>query len=140
MKQEKARKGMLAKFAAVLTAFVLAMSFLPISVLGTQSAWADIASGTSGTCSWVISDAGVLTISPTNGNSGTLANYDPESEFPYSWSQNNSSITAIVIEPGVSANTSMQDMFQGCTQLESISGLSNLNTSAVTSMGNMFKC
>ena len=36
-------------------------------------AYADIASGTSGTCSWVIDDAGTLTIRPTDGVSGTLA-------------------------------------------------------------------
>ena len=35
----------------------------------------DIASGTSGTCSWVIDSEGVLTISPTDGVSGTLADF-----------------------------------------------------------------
>ena len=40
-----------------------------------EAAEANIAEGTSGTCTWTISADGELVIKPTNGEEGTLANF-----------------------------------------------------------------
>ena len=65
---------------------------------GINDAWAAIASGTSGTCSWVIDDAGVLTISPTNGTSGTLASVSSGNGPFYNYRTN---VKKVIVEPGV---------------------------------------
>ena len=54
---------------------ILTMAVGLIVMLNKPSFGADIASGTCGTCSWVIDSEGVLTISPTDGVSGTLAEF-----------------------------------------------------------------
>ena len=60
---------------------------------------ANIASGTSGTCSWAIDNNGKLTISPSNGTNGTLANMSLESDVP--WLSYSSNIVEVYIESGV---------------------------------------
>ena len=54
---------------------------------------ATIASGTSGTCSWVIDDDGVLTIRPSNGVEGTL-----QSTMRQSWYSQRSQIKEVKFE------------------------------------------
>ena len=66
----------------------------------------DIASGTSGTCSWVIDSEGVLTISPTDGVSGLL-----ETNVP--WGQYKSAVTKVIVNNGVKANTRLEWFFNG---------------------------
>ena len=99
----------------------------------------DIASGTSGTCSWVIDKDGVLTISPTDGVSGTLDNtrinasgYNNDKWFVY-----NLSVKKVIVNPGVKVNTIGSYLFhdfQNCTEMD----ISNLDTSNVTNMRGMF--
>ena len=103
---------------------------------GADAAYADIATGTSGTCSWVIDDNGVLTISPTDGVSGTLKSYMPG--YPQCpWSSYGTRIKKVVVNPGVSAAAGCYRLFDNltaCTEMD----LSNFNTSNVTDMSSMF--
>lgn len=94
---------------------------------------ADIASGTSGGCTWVIDDAGTLTIRPTNGVSGTLESY-VTTAAPW---QNNTQVTSVIIQPGVKTRESAK-LFYGLSNCESMV-LSNLDTSNSTTMNNMFR-
>ena len=94
----------------------------------------DIASGTSGTCSWVIDANGVMTISVTSGDSGVLGS-PTQSGWP--WNNYVAQVTKVVIEPGVKTGANCSKMFSGfvnCTEME----LTNLDTSAATNMNSMF--
>ena len=90
-----------------------------------------------GTCEWRIDDAGLLTIRPLgNSASGVLDSWLPD-QTP--WRRDASlrtSITSVVIEPGVIAETCFH-MFSDCTNLVSVD-LSGLDTSQVTDMTCMF--
>ena len=115
---------------------ILTMAVSLIIVLNKSSLAADddIASGTSGTCSWVIDSEGVLTIRPTNGVSGVLAS---NSGFYSPWFLNNSHINKIVIQEGVKANEKSSYLFahlENCKEMD----LHNLDTSNVTTMWCMF--
>ena len=118
--------------------FLLLFCALFMIIDSPIKAKADIASGTCGTCSWVISDDGTLTISPTDGVSGTLASYmngNTENGPFHSWS---SSIKKVVVEPGVSTGTGCVHLFyslSNCTEMD----LSNLDTSNATNMARMFE-
>lgn len=81
--------------------------------LGNRDVYADIASGTSGTCSWVIDDDGMLTISPTDGLHGTLASYTNGNGGP--WYSYRSQIKEIRIEPGVKTSTGCYRLFYNLT-------------------------
>ena len=92
-------------------------------------------SGTNGTCSWVIDDNGVLTISPTDGVSGTFAYAATSGNGP--WFNYRSDIKKVVVNPGVKAGTSCFRLFycfSNCTEMD----LNNLDTSNVTNMNSMF--
>ena len=115
---------------------ILTMAVSLIIVLNRSSFAADddIASGTSGTCSWVIDSDGVLTIRPTNGVSGVL---ESNSSFYSPWFSNNSHINKIVIQEGVKANEESSYLFahlDNCKEMD----LYNLDTSNVTTMWSMF--
>ena len=70
-----------------------------ISVVGmSDTAYADIASGTSGTCSWVIDDASTLTIRPTDGVSGTLESSAGSSASYIPWYSKRTSVKKVVID------------------------------------------
>ena len=90
-----------------------------------------------GTCEWRIDGAGLLTIRPLgNGASGVLNSWRPD-KAP--WKRDESlrtSITSVVIEPGVVAETCFH-MFSDCTNLVSVD-LSGLDTPQVTDMTCMF--
>ena len=67
------------RIIATFASIALITAFIPVTAFAapTQDALltaqaADIARGTSGTCSWVIDGSGKLTIRPTSGDSGTL--------------------------------------------------------------------
>ena len=98
---------------------ILSMVVSLIIVLNRSSFAADddIASGTSGTCSWVIDSEGVLTISPTDGVSGTLDSYyDFYTRAP--WNGYSEDITKVVIANGVHANEGCQNLFNGLKNFE----------------------
>ena len=117
----------------VLAAFLCALALM----FAPGAAWADdIASGTCGTCDWVIDGDGVLTISPTDGVSGTLDSFADSDDVP--WYDYNDDITSACIEDGVSAGESTSWMFASCNELTEIDGLGNLDVSNVKDMDLMF--
>jgi surface protein len=89
-----------------------------------------------GTCEWQIDDDGKLTVRPLGGtDAGMLADWEESGDVP--WYSQRSSITSVVVEKGVSAQTCLY-MFSGCSNLTSVD-ISGFNTSAVTYMNKMFK-
>ena len=87
-----------------------------------------------------------LTIEPKNGSSGTLENWDTAGKdgtpIAPPWIGKDEGayvkqITHVKIEKGVTALTT-RDMFLGCINLKDITGLENLNVSAVTNMRTTF--
>ena len=114
---------------------VLSMIVSLIIVLNKSSfAAEDIASGTSGTCSWVIDVDGVLTIEPTSGTTGTLASYS-SGDGP--WYNYRELIRKVIVKPGVKARGCHHLFYRliNCTEMD----LSGLDTSATTSMHEMFR-
>ena len=114
--------------------YLLIAAMLLIAVfaatLFSSNAYADIASDTCGTCSWVIDDGGILTISPTDGVSGTLSN-------SFDWCSYPDDVYEVYVEPGVSTGTSCSGMFYELHYCGSID-ISELDTSAATDMSYMF--
>ena len=101
------------------------------------------ASGTCNTCSWVIDNNGVLTISPTDGVSGTLKGetraglYSGATSWP--WYNYRSSIKEVVIQPGVHTHPDGMDyMFYGLNSCTSMN-LSELDTSDTHEMFGVFE-
>lgn len=81
-----------------------------------------------GTCEWRIDDAGLLTVRPLgNGASGVLDSWRPDRAPWIRDASLRTSITSVVIEPGVIAETCFH-MFSECTNLVSVD-LSGLDTS-----------
>ena len=117
---------------------ILAMIVSLIIVLNKASFAADddIASGTSGTCSWVINSEGVLTISPTDGVEGTLDSYVSYAKLA-PWNDYKSSIKKVVINQGVKANKGCFHLFDSLRACSEIN-ITNLDTSSVTNMNYMF--
>ena len=93
--------------------FISAMLTLMLCIgmfiaFGTQDVKAaDIASGTSGSCSWVIDENGAMTIRPTNGTEGTVA----ETSGRPAWQNYLSSVTSVYVEPGVKMSSSSWLLF-----------------------------
>lgn len=135
--QDPCRKGRLALALAVLVLVIVAsLSFAPEAVIAAASTESDIASGTSGSCTWVIDSEGTLTISPTSGSEGTLESFVEDGDTP--WSDYSESILAVVIEEGVSTGEGAAYLFAHCGYLTSIEGLANLDVSAATTTYGMF--
>lgn len=109
---------------------VLFIALLAMCFLFASSAYADIASGTCGTCQWVIDDSGKLTI-----ESGTLESYS-NTRLP-AWYNYADNITSVVVNSGVSTSSGCNNLFSGLRNCTSMS-LSNLNTSNATTMDRMF--
>ena len=117
-----------------------------------------IASGTFGEgCTWTRNGRGTLTVSPTNGVSGTMSKLldsFPQDKFdvynvviaegvkaPEDSSSLFSGVHATAIDAArldVSGVTNMSCMFDGCPSLSDVSPLSGWDTSSVTDMHNMF--
>lgn len=103
-------------------------------LLTTQAG--EIASGTSGTCKWVIDKNGFLTVSPKSGSSGTLGIWTSYlTGAP--WASYSTKIKAVHFVGTIEAE-SCQGMFYGCDSLV-FADLSNLDTSKATNMRNMFR-
>ena len=118
---------------------ILSMIVSLIIVLNKSSfaADGDIASGTSGTCSWVIDSEGVLTINPTDGVSGQLETADSSTLNNGLWYNYRSQITKVEVEEGVSTSNGIDRIFyrlDNCTEMD----LSKLNTSECTTMKGLF--
>ena len=92
-------------------------------VLNRESLAAPI-SGTCGGCTWIFDTNGyVLTIKPTDGVSGTLADIRESRDIP--WTSRREEVKKLVVEPGVKAGTYAYGLFQNfykCTEMN-IEGL-----------------
>jgi len=101
----------------------------------------NIASGTSGTCTWEIDANGTLTIHPTSGDEGVLGVWSyagmPEGVPGRPWEPLRKHIVSVKIVGDVKAQT-CDRMFQGCGNLTSVD-LSGLDTTDVTEMAEMFE-
>ena len=99
----------------------------------------DIASGTSGSCSWVIDSQGVLTISPTDGVSGTLYSFrDYSAGIGYQWRNYADKITKVYAEEGVKLGFNSYEIFSYLTKCTEID-LHNLDTTGARSLCRMFE-
>ena len=95
-----------------------------------------IASGTCGTCTWTISDAGVLTVRPTSGSSGNLnAGSLGVHAKDWPWHNYRSQIVRIVLSGNITTSYTLfsstttgvyTEIFANCTNLTSISGIGSL--------------
>ena len=108
---------------------------LMISLVIMPNVKAEIASGTSNTCSWSISDAGVLLIKPTSGSECTLTSMIDTSSSP--WYSNRDSVKSVKTEGTVYGNTSVYCLFCDMPSVTTID-LSHFDTSKVENMGYMF--
>lgn len=127
-------------FAVVVAAFfcALVLMLVPSSALAADD---DIASGTSGTCTWVIDADGVLTISPTDGVEGYLDQYFPDNSYTSTpWYDYRRAVTSIVIEEGAYANTNAAWLFYDMRNATSFGGdgASTFATSKTTCIRSMF--
>lgn len=102
-----------------------------------------IASGTCGTCTWTISDTGVLTI-----GAGTLKKPFSIMGTQWPWLKYNSSITSAIISSGVivgigdvivgNGEVTLRSFLDSCNNLTSVSFPSNFDTSNVVNFSDMF--
>ena len=118
----------------ILLILSIAISLIIVLNKSSFAADGDIASGTSGTCSWVIDVDGVLTIEPTSDTTGTLASYISGDA---SWYNYRELIRKVIVKPGVKARGCHHLFYRliNCTEMD----LSGLDTSATTSMHEMFR-
>jgi surface protein len=105
-----------------------------LALISPSYCFAEIASGTSGTCKWTISDSGLLTVEPASGNEGTLATWSDASLVP--WRPYMESIKKVVVKNYVKALT-CAGMFSGGINIESID-LKGLDVNDAVSMEDMF--
>ena len=85
----------------------------------------------------MIDSEGVLTISPTDGVSGTLDSYSLDTNNEIPWKSNRASITKVFVEPGVKTGNACRCLFyllSNCTEMD----LRYLDTSDCTNMSWMF--
>ena len=117
----------------VWTAFFM----IAFSALRLQVHAANIAEGTSGTCTWSIAKDGTFSIYPTSGESGSLAEPEENGET-WPWEQYRDEVTAIYVNQGtVYAPQNCYRMFttmRNATKLD----VSSMNTSNTTNMKYMF--
>lgn len=146
------------RFWIVYVVVGLAIAMMPfMGHVDTVSA-ADIASGYSGDCKWVIDSSGTLTVSPNEGLYGEISGHSAQQQwYPYadkikrvqftgyvnssncSWMFSHFSNVEEINLTNFTTNgaTDMQRMFAGCSKLTSLD-LSGFDTSKVSSTYEMF--
>ena len=144
------------RFWIVYVVVGLAIAMMPLTGHVDTVSAADIASGESGTCEWVIDEYGNFTVSPINGDRGELGQSASQNWYKYSsrvktvsfeghinakdcrglCSFPNAEVIDLTNLTTVGANT-MIEMFAGCSKIKSLD-LSGLDTSKVTCMARMF--
>jgi len=109
--------------------------FLIAALTISSNALAEIASGTSGTCTWVISDDGVLTISPTDDVSGTLE--DNSSNSGAKWYSYAETIKSVIVEKGVATGKKARYLFSGLSNCSNMD-MKYLDVSQATDISRIF--
>jgi len=118
-------------------AFTFVLAIAVSLVAPARTALAEIASGTSGTCTWVIDDDGTLTISPAEGeDEGTLGSWTKITQSPWAM-QYATKIKKVVVKEKVYVAETGKYLFSGLSYCESMD-LSGLDTSKATNLSNMF--
>ena len=120
------------RISSAVLAFVLTIACIPAFAVPARAA--DVASGTSNTCSWTIDASGTLTIAPTHGASGLLEDYARD-DAP--WLEHRDAIKTVRVQPGVKANGGLVGIFSRCANLTSVD-LSGLDASTAVDLSNMF--
>ena len=97
-------------------------------------------SGTTGSVSWSIDDNGTLLIKPTYGYSGRCGRRDSEGleNDSYAWIPYNNSVNRIQVRGTVVLPHYCDRLFKGC-KMQYISDFSNFDISDVNSMSSMFE-
>lgn len=134
--------GRTAKLAvAALSAGVLALALSTASA-GMAEAATVTAEGEFGTCAWTLDSDGTLTIGPEEGETtGKLKEKNTNTADSSPWYDYRTSVEKCVFEEGVDGGTSIAYMFYGCTNMESIEGMDNVDASDVYRAGYAFyKC
>ena len=144
------------RFWIVYVVVGLAIAMMPLAGHVDTVLAANIASGESGTCEWVIDGDGNFTVSPIEGERGELEKGASQNWYKYSsrvktvsfeghinakdcrglCSFPNAEVIDLTNLTTVGANT-MLEMFAGCSKIKSLD-LSGLDTSKVTCMARMF--
>ena len=108
------------------------ISFIGATLLTVIPAFANIAEGVSGDCTWVIDNDGNLNIS-SEVDDAVLGTWEGNAA---PWSNYKESITTVAFSSPVNAKTCAY-MFKGCTKLNAVY-LDNFYTNEVTDMSFMF--
>lgn len=102
-------------------------------------------SGILGSCYWYLSDNNTI-LNINAGTIGTVGNTmpgeDPNNSYRNRcgpWIAYRDQITTVKIAPGVQTNSDCSYLFANLTNLQQIDGLTNLDTSQATMMGNLFR-
>lgn len=103
----------------------------------TSFAAGEIASGSFGECDWVIDSNGVLTISPTSGNTGTLENAYIDSVYVVPWYTYRTQIKELKFTGTVYGNYNCSYLFCSCPNLRYVD-CTNFNTDNVGNMSGIF--
>ena len=111
----------------ILLILTIAVSLIVVLNKEAFAADDDIASGTCGTCSWVIDKDGLLTISPTDGVSGTLESRDNWENTSF-WKEYANDIKKIYAEPGTKMGKCGRSLFRELTECTEMD-LHNIDTS-----------
>ena len=119
--------NLMAAFALVIA---LACALCPLSAFADDKPM----SGTSGTCSWSIDADGKLVVEPTEGDVGELGEWNYNAGSPWC---NRDDVKTAEFCGTVRAKT-CAGMFRNCSNLQSILGLGNLDTSDTTNLSHMF--
>ena len=109
----------------------LVFTMMPFTGQVEMVSAANIASGTSGTCEWVIDKDGNLTVSPIDGDEGQLGN-----DLNQQWSSYAAQVKTVSFEGKISTKNCAA-LFRSFTNVMDIN-LSNLKTEGVKSMVQMF--
>ena len=108
------------------------ISFIGATLLTVMPAFANIAEGVSGDCTWVIDNDGNLNIS-SEVDDAVLGTWEGNA---VPWSNYKESITTVAFSTPVAAKT-CTNMFNGCTNLNAVY-FDNFYTNEVTDMSYMF--
>ena len=105
------------------------------STVTLYAQWEQGEGGTFGSCAWKI-DNGKLTIYPEGVDECTLGSSTSINDIP--WYSSRTSVTSVMVEPGVNANANSRYLFYEISNATEMD-VSNLNTSNVTDMEYMFR-
>ena len=94
------------------------------------------AEGECGSCTWVLDSDYAMTIKPTSGSTGTLAELSAAADAP--WNDYRNKISSIVVEDGVKAGENAAYMFSNCSNMTSVD-ISKLDLSETRNINYMFQ-